>query len=147
MVNRYNRQTVKEFDIYADAWFHITRKGGHFTNHNHPMASWSAVYCVDAGVDKDDSPNSGVTRFFHPNPAASNYLDAGNLNMTKNHFSYGHQNFKLQSGQIIIFPSWLNHEVSQYTGNLERIVIAANFWFHHPNMNPQIGPLIHKGQR
>lgn len=146
MLNNYTRSKVSEFDIFADAWFHITRKGGSFTNHNHPMASWSIVYCVDDGIDEADTESSGLTRFFHPQPAASTYLDAGNFNMTKGQYSYGHQNFKLRTGQIIIFPSWINHDVSTYTGNSQRIVVAANYWFQHPNINPQIGPKIFSGQ-
>ena len=147
-VNQYKKSRVEEFDIYADAWFHITRKGGSFTNHNHPMASWSAVYCIQDGIDAADTPNSGLTRFFHPQTAASTYLDAGNLNMSDTPcYGYGHQIFKLQAGQIVIFPSWLYHDVSIYTGNSERIVVAANYWFNHPKMNPQIGPKIYSGKR
>ncbi len=147
MLNQYKRSRVAEFDVFADAWYHITRKGGYFTNHNHPMASWSAVYCVADGIDDGDTPDSGVTRFFHPQTAASTYLDAGNFNMTQSQYSYGHQVFKLNAGQILIFPSWIYHEVSQYTGNSERIVVAVNYWFNHPKMNPQIGPKIYSGQR
>ena len=147
MVNQYKRSRVEEFDIYADAWYHITRKGGSFTNHNHPMASWSAVYCIQDGIDEADTPNSGLTRFFHPQTAASTYLDAGNLNILNPPYSLGHQIFKLQAGQIVIFPSWIYHDVSTYTGNSERIVVAANYWFNHPKMSPQIGPKIYSGKR
>lgn len=146
MVNQYKRKTVEEFDVYADAWYHITRKGGYFTNHNHPMASWSAVYCIADGIDDGDTPDSGVTRFFHPQTAASTYLDAGNLSMSQAPFGFGHQIFKLNAGQILIFPSWLYHEVSNYTGNSERIIVAVNYWFNHPKMDPQIGPKIYSGQ-
>jgi uncharacterized protein (TIGR02466 family) len=147
MVNKYQRKTVEEFDVYADAWYHITRNGGYFTNHNHPMASWSAVYCVTDGISEGESQDSAVTRFFHPQTAASTYLDAGNLNMNEAPFGFGHQVFKLQAGQILIFPSWVYHEVSSYMGNTERITVAVNYWFNHPNMNPQIGPKIYSGKR
>lgn len=147
MVNKYKRSMVEEFDIYADAWYHITRKGGYFTNHNHPMASWSAVYCIADGITPGEPDDSGVTRFFHPQTAASTYLDAGNLNMSEAPFGFGHQVFKLQAGQILIFPSWIYHEVSAYMGNSERIIVAANYWFNHPALNPQIGPKIYSGKR
>jgi len=143
MVNQYRRKTVDEFEVYADAWFHITRKNGYFVNHNHPMASWSAVYCVDSG-EKPGQPlnDSGVTRFFHPNQAASQYLDPGLLQMTKAPFGFGHQVFKLQAGEILIFPSWLMHEVSPYKGEGTRITVATNYWFRHPKMNVQQGPRV-----
>ncbi len=143
MVNQYKRATVNEFEVYADAWFHVTRKNGYFVNHNHPMASWSAVYCVDSGEKPGESlTDSGVTRFFHPNPAASQYLDPGLLQMTRAPFGTGHQVFKLEAGQLLIFPSWLMHEVSPYKGNGTRITVATNYWFHHPDMNPQQGPRV-----
>ncbi|VAW47350.1 hypothetical protein MNBD_GAMMA03-554 [hydrothermal vent metagenome] len=145
--NQYKRETVEKFDIYADAWYHITRKGGYFTNHNHPMASWSACYCITDGITAGEAADSAVTRFFHPQTAASTYLDAGNLSMTKTPYGYGHQVFKLQAGQIVIFPSWIYHEVSPYMGDSERIIVAVNYWFNHPQMNPQIGPKIYSGKR
>jgi len=147
MVNQYKPSTVQEFDIYADAWYHITRKSGYFTSHNHPMASWSAVYCVADGITEGEPQDSAVTRFFHPQTAASTYLDAGNLSMSKAPFGFGHQVFKLEAGQILIFPSWLYHEVSAYMGDSIRITVAVNYWFNHPNMNPQIGPKIYSGKR
>lgn len=147
MVNKYKRSTVKEFDIFADAWYHITRKGGYFTNHNHPMASWSAVYCIDGGQTENEPEDSAVTRFFHPQTAASTYLDAGNLSMNQAPFGTGHQVFKLEAGQILIFPSWVYHEVSTYLGDAERVIVAVNYWFNHPDKNPQIGPKIYSGQR
>lgn len=147
MINQYKRSTVAEFDIYCDAWYHITRKGGYFVNHNHPMASWSGVYCIADGADEDDIGDSGVTRFFHPQTAASTYLDAGNLKMSAAPYSTGHQVFKLKAGQMLIFPSWIYHEVSPYMGNSERVIVAANWWFKHPNMEPQMGPKIYSGKR
>ncbi len=143
MINQYKRKTVDEFEVYADAWFHVTRKNGYFVNHNHGMASWSAVYCVDSG-EKPGEPliDSGVTRFFHPNPAASQYLDAGNLQMGLAAFSTGHKVFKLQAGQLLIFPSWIYHEVSPYKGDATRITVACNYWFRHPHMEVQQGPRV-----
>ena len=37
------------YTFHNHTWFHITRYAGSFITHNHPMASWSAVYCVRAG--------------------------------------------------------------------------------------------------
>ena len=33
-----------------------------------------------------------------------------------------------QAGQLVIFPSWLMHEVLPYLGERERIVVAFNAW-------------------
>src|SRR3546814_2978119 len=52
-LNGYDDDFLRRLHINADAWFHITRNGGYFGLHNHPMASWSGVYCVDDG-DSDE---------------------------------------------------------------------------------------------
>ena len=34
--------------------------------------------------------------------------------------------FKLQRGNVVVFPAWLRHGVRPYTGERERISIAMN---------------------
>ncbi len=50
-------QQLSHLKLHNHTWFHITRHAGSFISHNHPMASWSAVYCVRAG-----QPAPGLTR-------------------------------------------------------------------------------------
>lgn len=45
-LNGYDMNFMRRLNIATDAWFHITRRNGYFGVHNHPMASWSGVYCV-----------------------------------------------------------------------------------------------------
>ena len=52
--------------IFNDCWFHVTRRGGFFGLHNHPMASWSGVYCVEPGRHDADKPDSGMLTFLNP---------------------------------------------------------------------------------
>lgn len=126
-LNGYPEQVRNTLNIKQHAWFHITLKNGYFTNHNHPMASWSAVYCVKAGGRPNNFPESAVTRFFHPNPNANYYMDAGNANM-QGAFANGSMNFQFEEGDLVFFPSYLMHEVSPHKGDSERITIAVNFW-------------------
>ena len=42
-------QDLARLTLHNHTWFHVTRYAGSFIAHNHPMASWSAVYCVRAG--------------------------------------------------------------------------------------------------
>ncbi len=126
-INGYDPSVLPTLKISQHAWFHITRKPGYFTNHNHPMASWSCVYCVDSGGRPENHPESGVTRFFHPNPNANYYMDAGNVNLQGN-FSIASVNLKLEAGQMVFFPSYLMHEVTAHMGTGDRITIAVNFW-------------------
>ena len=114
--------------IHNHTWFHITRYGGSFAAHNHPLASWSAVYCVRAGEPVADQPLSGMLRFFDPRTGANAYQDAANANLQPA-YAVGVRNFRLTAGQIIIFPSYVYHEVAPFYGRDTRITVATNCWF------------------
>ena len=46
--------------MHNHTWYHISRYAGSFVAHNHPLASWSAVYCVRAGEAVPEHPDSGL---------------------------------------------------------------------------------------
>jgi uncharacterized protein (TIGR02466 family) len=128
-LNAYSDEQVKRLTISNHSWFHITRAGGYASVHNHPMAAWSSVYCVSPGDDEGaDNPDNGVLRFLDTRPAASMYLDPGNMHLRRP-YGHGSINYRLQAGQLIVFPSHLMHEVAPYHGRSERITVASNFWF------------------
>ncbi|WP_419571051.1 putative 2OG-Fe(II) oxygenase [Rheinheimera sp.] len=126
-LNGYSREQMDKIQLFADAWFHITEFGGYFYTHNHPMASWSAVYCVDPGDDVEGKPDSGVLRFHDPRPHCNAYLDGGNAGLN-GVYNTSNFNFKLQPGQLVIFPSYLQHEVAPFFGKKRRITVAVNCW-------------------
>jgi hypothetical protein len=105
LLNRYDLQTLHRLQIYNDCWFHVTRRGGFFGVHNHPNASWitSAMH-MDAGIARMQLP-------------------------------YGYQiaSVPLEAGQLVLFPSWVLHDVKPYEGEGERITIAFNCWFTLPD--------------
>jgi uncharacterized protein (TIGR02466 family) len=109
-------------------WFHITRYAGSFIAHNHPLASWSAVYCVRTGDMVPEQPSSGVLRFFDPRRGADAYSDPANEHM-RPLFAHRSLEFRLAAGQVIIFPSYLFHEVAPFYGRDTRITVATNCWF------------------
>lgn len=127
-LNGYDREDMAQRAIQAQAWYHITRQGGSFVAHNHPMASWSAVYCVCAGADVPERRDSGALRFLDQRPGTNMYLDAGNMRL-RQPYSFGHFAMRLRPGQLVIFPAHLMHEVAAFMGTDLRITIAANCWF------------------
>lgn len=129
-LNQYDAEEMRRLQIYSHTWFHITRYGGFVINHTHPMASWSGVYCVNPGKNPGDRPESGVLRFHNPHHYSNNFLDAGNSRL-RPPFHHGSWSFNLQAGQLILFPSWLPHEVLPFYGDDERITVAFNCWFAH----------------
>jgi uncharacterized protein (TIGR02466 family) len=131
-LNSYDLPTLERLQIYNDCWFHVTRRGGYFGPHNHPNASWSGVYCVDPGRHDPDKSMSGVLSFVNPTIMHAMHVDAGIARMQ---LPYGHQvaSLSLEPGQLVIFPSWVLHEVKPFEGEGERITIAFNCWFTLPD--------------
>jgi len=114
--------------FHNHTWFHITRHAGSFVSHNHPMASWSAVYCVRAGELPADQPTSGLLRLFDPRAGASAYRDPANERL---HAAFGPRalELRLSEGQVAVFPSYLFHDVTPFYGSDTRITVASNCWF------------------
>jgi uncharacterized protein (TIGR02466 family) len=132
----YSPAEMAAINILSHTWFHITRRGGFFGAHNHPMASWSGVYCVSAGSGDDAHPDSGVLHFFNPNQLANMFVDVANQRVRPPYAMTGRR-YRLKPGQLVLFPSWLNHEVLPYFGDDERITVAFNCWFTAPS--PEVG--------
>jgi putative 2-oxoglutarate-Fe(II)-dependent oxygenase superfamily protein len=119
---------VARLTMHNHTWYHLTRYAGSFVAHNHPLASWSAVYCVRAGEAPADRPGSGLLRFFDTRAGAGSYLDAGNRSL-REPFATGPREVRLEAGQIVVFPSYVIHEVSPFYGRDVRITVATNCWF------------------
>jgi len=127
-LNGYGAAEMQRLQIFSHTWFHVTRNGGWFGLHNHPMASWSGVYCVSTGASDPAQPDSGVLHFMHPSQLANMYVDAANAKIRAPYALSGRR-FKLKPGQLVLFPSWVNHEVLPFVGSGERITVAFNCWF------------------
>lgn len=127
-LNGYSAQEMERLRIFSHTWYHVTRHGGFVILHTHPMASWSGVYCVDPGETPDDRPESGILRFHNPHHYSGFFRDAGNFKMQPP-YHHGSWNIQFKPGQLVLFPSWLQHEVMPFYGSDERITIAFNCWF------------------
>jgi uncharacterized protein (TIGR02466 family) len=127
-LNGYKPEEMRKLKLQNHTWFHVMRHGASFVAHNHPNASWSAVYCVRAGEPAPGRPDSGALRFLDHRPGSNAFLDAGNANM-RPEYCFAHQTLVLVPGQLIIFPAYLVHEVATFLGRDHRITVAANCWF------------------
>jgi uncharacterized protein (TIGR02466 family) len=126
-VSDYTDAEFQRLSFDYHAWFHVTRRGGYQGLHNHQNATWSGIYCVDPGDDLPDLPQSGAVRFHDPRGFADQYMDAGNqrLKLSCRHGSY---QIRHETGKLLVFPSYLTHEVFPYEGERPRIVVAFNCW-------------------
>lgn len=124
----YSAADIQRLRIRSHTWFHITRRGGFFGLHNHPMASWSGVYCVSSGQHDPDKPDSGALHFLNPNQLANMFVDPANMRIRAPYNMNG-KIYRFQPGQLVLFPSWVNHEVLPFFGEGERITVAFNTWY------------------
>ena len=91
-----------------ESWFHIARSGSAFGRHRHAVPEaganqgfkFSLVYYVDRG----DPNGTGQFRLLEPDLTLSP-----------------------ESGMILVFPAYVEHEVLEYRGERDRIIIGANF--------------------
>lgn len=141
-LNGYDPEEMALLRFYTHSWFHITRPGGYMNAHNHPMASWSGVYCVSDGEPEGDDPANGRMRFFDPRGQVTMYLDPGNSHLLP---PYGTGTFvhTHRPGVLTLFPSYLYHDVAPFHGRSERITVAFNAWVRYadqPNVEPGLRP-------
>ena len=113
--------------FHNHTWFHITRYAGSFISHNHPMASWSAVYCVRAGDPAPGHPTAGFCGF-DPRQAAGGFRDPANAQLGPA-YALRTVDLRLAEGRLVIFPSYIFHEVTPFFGRDLRITVATNCWF------------------
>jgi uncharacterized protein (TIGR02466 family) len=119
---------IARLQFHNHTWFHISRYAGSFIAHNHPLASWSAVYCVRAGETVAEHPDSGILRFLDTRQGADAYLDPANATLQRA-YALRPLEIRLAAGQMVVFPSYLFHEVAPFYGRDTRITVATNCWF------------------
>jgi hypothetical protein len=127
-LNGYSSQTLASMRIFNDCWFHVTRRSGFLGLHHHPNSSWSGIYCVDPGQSDPGSKDSGQLCFVNPMITCAMHYDAGNAGMQLPYAPHV-ANLALEAGQLILFPSWVLHDVKSFQGEGERITVAFNCWF------------------
>lgn len=121
-------------EFHNHTWFHISRYAGSFIAHNHPLSCWSAVYCVREGQNPPEYPESGLLRFFDTRQGVNAYSDPANAPLQRQ-FALRPLEIRLQAGQLVLFPSYVFHEVTPFYGRDMRITVATNCWFAEPRIN------------
>ena len=106
-------------DFSLQGWANVLRRGGYNGPHSHPNAFWSGVYYVTGNETLDGHPFSGKLELVDPRPGAS-------LSHAEQTRLYGRFLLSPVAGQMILFPSWLQHWVHPYHGDGTRISIAFN---------------------
>jgi uncharacterized protein (TIGR02466 family) len=111
----------------ANMWGNVNRSGHGNEFHSHPGAFWSGVYYVDDGGIASDPSLGGELEFMDPRgPAPAMYAPhlafalPGGLSVGTN------QTIVPKAGRLVMFPSWMLHQVRPYRGTAQRISLAFN---------------------
>jgi uncharacterized protein (TIGR02466 family) len=104
---------------FTNSWFSINRKYGYHETHNHCPDIWSGVYYLQA--EEQDATISFTNR---------NLINSGwPYGAQKVHhtdFISSKMTCPVKTGLLVIFPSYLDHNVDQQLSDNERISIAFN---------------------
>ena len=136
-LNQYDDAILARLHVAHESWFHVTRKGGYFGAHNHPLHSWSGVYCVCQEGDEDNE-HSGRLTFISPYATNTMFVDMASHKL-KPPFHTGSWPIRLKPGQLVLFPSWLLHEVTAFEPVNDdglRITVAFNARFRMDGVEP-----------
>jgi uncharacterized protein (TIGR02466 family) len=111
----------------VNGWANINHKGDANVIHCHPGAFWSAVYYVQV-EEEGSTPTGGNLELFDPRGIMPiMYCPVLRMGI-KGYVSAGTSELhKPKTGQMVIFPSWLSHAVTPYSGDGARISLAFNF--------------------
>ncbi len=111
------RDDVKIF--ISQSWANVNRKGGYNTPHIHPNCHWSCAYYV---TETYTSP----IYFSDPRIRAQMFTSSDLLNENNKYYNnIGPE--KNQPGDVLFFPSWLEHAVANNSTDSPRISISCNF--------------------
>ena len=109
----------------GNMWANVNRSGHGNEYHSHPGSYWSGTYYVDDGGIAADPSLGGELEFLDPRGPVP-LMNAPHLRMA-GHLSAGStERIRPQAGRLVMFPSWVFHQVRSYHGDAERISIAFN---------------------
>ena len=109
------KNDVKFFMI--SSWANVNRKGDYNERHIHGYSHWSCVYYVTGTY-------TSPIFFIDPRVRAEMYSSTFMKN-NKYHNIVGPE--KCEPGQVLFFPSWLEHGVPKNSTDNPRISISCNF--------------------
>lgn len=116
----------RRFDWMPEMWANVSTSGHANQYHTHPGAFWSAVAYIDDGRRAGEEAG-GEILFLDPRMPAIR-MTAPDLRIAESPEAVEPNELPLavETGMLLMFPSWLSHAVRPYRGSGERISIAIN---------------------
>ena len=113
---------IKDKNIrLKEMWAIINKKNNFNVIHTHPNCYLSAAYYVKAPI------NCGKFEIEHPNIAKKYAYPEVE---TRNELNLEVASIEIKEGDLLLFPSYLPHKVSQNFSDEDRIVISFNVDIH-----------------
>ncbi len=127
-MTRFQEAREENYEWTVRMWANVTAKGGFNHMHAHPGNMWAAVLYVDMGEGDDPAADVGGAFYLEDPrfPMAAMHHTALRMVGSDGEAQQYEVEFKLQRGDLIVFPAWLRHGVRTYHGERERISIAMN---------------------
>ena len=111
----------------ANMWANVNRSGHGNEFHSHPGSFWPGVYYVDDGGISADPSLGGELEFMDPRgPGPAMYAPQLAFNMPGGRSVGANEVVPPRAGRLVLFPSWILHQVRPYRGTAQRISIALN---------------------
>ena len=104
----------------GNMWANINPPGGYNNGHIHPNSLFSGAYYVKA------TPNSGRLQVIDPRPGAQQVMPARKKEKLPSEL-WRESYYEPVPGRLIVFPSWLWHQVEPNQSNDIRISVSFNF--------------------
>ena len=117
---------IFDCDIKLDSlWININGKGHSNNLHHHPLADLSGVFWIKTPID------CGKIEFSSPhNFVQGKELKISNPKYAEDNNVFASYYFDPHAGSVLIFPSFLYHQVYPNNSNEDRISVSFNLLFH-----------------
>ncbi len=129
-INDFSDEQFAGLRVQARAWYTIVRSNGCVPSQNHPNAAWCAIYCVAAPSAVNARHDSGVVRLLE-SFRTTMFADATNSSMQVP-YRPGHNTWRPQAGQLVVFPASLTHEITLLRESGELVLMSALVRFVAP---------------
>jgi uncharacterized protein (TIGR02466 family) len=116
---------------HVAVWANVNEPGDYNLPHTHSGGVWSGVYYVDPGCDETPDDLCGAISFANPTMAP---LVMDNLRPPELVRQFYRREYSVspRAGQMILFPSWLEHYVHPHRGERPRISLSWDVHFAPP---------------
>jgi uncharacterized protein (TIGR02466 family) len=110
--------SIQELSINS-FWMNVMPEGCYHSSHIHPLSIISGTFYLD--VDQ----NSSTIKF--EDPRLSNFMNQPPMKNSSRQTSPYHVEIKPLRGELVLFESWLRHEVPLQKSKKERISLSFNY--------------------